>query len=320
MHGFHAAYPAGAGHLAVVRGLSFDLHAGEVVGLLGESGCGKTTAALAMLGLMPPGSALRGSVRFKNHELLGAAESTLQRIRGAQISLIAQEPSLSLNPVLRVIGQVAQVVRAHQRASAAKCREQPRAALAQAGLDTERLQQSYPHQLSGGQRQRILIAQAIVCRPALVIADEPAAALDTAAAQEGLALLRGLVRQSGASLLLITHDPSMLASWADRVLVMYAGRLVESGPASEVLETPRHPYTQGLLRCLLDAPDRRTEPRGDRHVPAIEGAPPDFHRLPPGCTFEPRCPDRMRQCRQAEPALWGPGARQVSCFLYEPRH
>jgi peptide/nickel transport system ATP-binding protein len=301
--------------VSVVRQLNLTIHRGEVVGLLGESGCGKTTATLAMLGLLPPGAVVDGSVRFRGLELAGASEKTLQETRGAQISFILQEPSLSLNPVIRVIDQVAQVVRVHQRCGARDRRERARAALQQAGLNGSELHTAYPHQLSGGQRQRVLIAQAIVCRPSLVIADEPTGSLDAASAREILLLLRGLVLQSGTSLLLITHDPGVLGSIADRVMVMYAGRLVEEGPTHDVLRTPLHPYTRGLLGCLLD-PAKDSASAHDRHVPAIPGTSPDFHQLPRGCSFEPRCPDCLTHCSEREPAMVSSGSRQVSCFLY----
>ncbi len=287
--------------------------------MLGESGCGKTTAVLAMLGLMPATATVEGSVRLRGSELIGAPEERLKRIRGAQISFIPQEPLLSLNPVIRAIDQVVRVIRAHQRLGVVQCREQARAALEQAGLGGSQLQSAYPHQLSGGQRQRVLVAQAIVCRPSLVIADEPTGSLDAVSAQEILSLLHGLVRQLGTSLLLITHDPCVLASIADRAAVMYSGHIVEEGPTADVLCSPLHPYTRGLLNCLLDPPQSSVG-RSDRHVAAISGTPPDFHQLPRGCTFEPRCPDRMRECSEAEPVMITSGSHQVRCLLYgQPR-
>jgi oligopeptide/dipeptide ABC transporter ATP-binding protein len=283
--------------------------------LLGESGGGKTTAILAMLGLLPPGSVLEGSFRFRGLELIGAPEETLRGIRGASISYIPQEPLLSLNPVIRVIDQVALVVRAHERLSAVECRLRARVALEQTGLDGSHLHNSYAHQLSGGQRQRVVIAQAIVNHPSLVIADEPTGSLDAPSAREILSLLLGFVRQMGASLLLITHDPSVAGYIADRVMVMYAGRIVEEGPTSQILRSPLHPYTRGLLRCVLDPPKANASSR-DRRVTAIQGSPPDFRQLPSGCAFHPRCPDRMLSCAEAEPAAVWSGSRQVSCLLY----
>ncbi|HMD48150.1 MAG TPA: ABC transporter ATP-binding protein [Bryobacteraceae bacterium] len=316
--GLRVSYGAGERSMLVLRELSFAIRSGEAVGLLGESGSGKTSTALAILGLLPPVALADGSVRLRGQELVNASEEEFQHVRGAQISFIPQEPSLSLNPVMRAVDHVAAVVRAHTRLSRRERLERAQAALKLIGLEDERLHNSYPHQLSGGQQQRVLIAQAMVCRPALVIADEPTGSLDPATEQEVLALLRGLVEQLKVSLFLITHDPRVLGAIADRVMVMYAGRIVESGPASDVLQSPLHPYTRGLLRCLLQSSRDAAQPR-DRHVPSIAGPPPDFHQLPPGCSFEPRCQDRMKRCNEAEPSASILGAREVSCFLYEQR-
>jgi peptide/nickel transport system ATP-binding protein len=314
VEGLKAAYRVEGGHVPAVRDWTLAIQPGKVTGLLGESGCGKTTATLALLGLMPSGALVNGSVRFQGDELIGATEATLRSIRGARISMIPQEPSLSLNPVIRVIDQVAEVVRAHQRTSAAELRQRARTMLEQVGLAEDK-HAAYPHQLSGGQRQRVLIAQALVCSPPLVIADEPTGALDAVAAREILELLRNLVRQRNASLLLITHDPRVLAEIADRVLVMYAGTIVEAGPALDVLRQPLHPYTRGLLACLRD-PLQDAVQLGDRHIAAIAGAAPDFQSLPPGCTFEPRCQDRMSACAESEPTMTQAGTRKVRCVLY----
>ena len=255
----NAAYAAGSGHLRVVRDWSWSLARGEVGGILGESGAGKTTSALAILGLLPRGAVVSGSAWFQGVELIGATESRLQKIRGAQISLIQQEPLLSLNPVIRGIDQVKEVLRAHGGAAAAERKQRARSALQRAGLIDESLHHAYPHQLSGGQRQRVAIAQAIVCGPSLVIADEPTGALDAVSTLEILQLLRNLVHELNASLILITHDPRLIAAIANRVLVVCAGSIVESGPAREVLARPLHPYTQALLRCL----------RGPLHAPGV---------------------------------------------------
>lgn len=311
-----AAYAVRGQLLTVLRGLNFSVQAGEVIGLLGESGCGKTTTALAILSLMPAGSVLRGSVRFGGLELIGAGEETLQSVRGAKISLIPQEPLLSLNPVIRVIDHVTEVVRAHHRISAAERRDRARHALQLAGLGEKSLHTAYPHQISGGQRQRVLIAQAIVCRPALIIADEPTASLDAVSKRECLELLGRLIVQMNTSLLLISHDPRVVAAIAQRVLVMYAGQIVEAGPVTDLLKAPLHPYTRGLLGSLLDSTGITGE-RRDRHVPAIDGMPPDFEHLPAGCAFEPRCPDRIAACAKAEPPRTYRESHEIRCFLYE---
>lgn len=250
------AYPLEHGNALVVRNWTASILRGQVVGILGASGCGKTTAALALLGLLSPSARVSGSVRFQGVELIGASEAVLRKIRGAQISLIPQEPLLSLNPVIRVVNQVAEVLRAHRQIGAAECKDRAKSALAQAGLTAQDLQQAYPHQLSGGQRQRVLIAQALVCGPSLVVADEPTSALDAVSALEIVRVLRSLVRTAAASLILIAHDPRLLKAIADRVLVMHDGSIVEEGPVREVLRSPRHPYTQRLLRSLRDAAER----------------------------------------------------------------
>jgi len=304
------------GELNVVRNLSLSIQRGEIVGLLGESGCGKTTTALAILGLLAANAVVKGSVRFHQTELRGAAGRTLDKIRGGGISLVFQEPSLSLNPVLRVVNQVEQVLKAHQSLSVAERRDRARNVLDKVGLHTERLQKSYPHELSGGQRQRVLIAQAIVCDPSLVIADEPTGSLDAVSAREILGLLRDLVHRLNASLLLITHDPRLSATIADRVLIMYAGTIVESGPASEVLRSPSHPYTRGLLCCLRDLGAGVSDSSDKHHLGVIEGTAPDFHSLPPGCSFEPRCGERTAACTQSEPGLVQVGSREVRCILH----
>ena len=274
----NAAYASESGHLRVVRDWTMSLPRGEVAGILGESGSGKTTSALAILGLLPRGAVVSGSVCFQGVELIGATESTLQKIRGAQISLIQQEPLLSLNPVIRVIDQVAEVLRAHGMARAAEGTRRARTALQRAGLADESLHNAYPHQLSGGQRQRVSIAQAIVCGPSLVIADEPTGALDAVSTLEILQLLRNLVRELNASLILITHDPRLAAAIADRVLIVNAASIVETGPAREVLARPLHPYTQALLRCLRGPLKARCIPTIDTPLLSVRRVSKAFYR------------------------------------------
>ena len=301
-----------------VESVSFDVGSGEAVGILGESGCGKTTLALALLRLLPPGGQiLRGSIHFGGRELLAAGEREMERIRGGEISLIFQEPGIALAPVMRVGEQVCEVIRAHRRWSWKRCREVAVSALAQVfPNDSARIYAAYPHQLSGGQRQRVLIAQALACRPALVIADEPTASLDTTTQAEILALIRDLKQRLRLSLLLISHNPAILAGLADRILVMYAGRIVEEGPLERVYREPLHPYTQGLLRSIPRTPDEAA-PSSKTKLPAISGSPPDPARLPSGCPFEPRCPERMAICTTREPDEVRPEAsRRVRCFKY----
>lgn len=303
--------------LTAVRGVSFELAPGEAVGLLGESGCGKTTLALAMLRLLPKGTCIQGgSIYFRGNDLLTLGERELQNIRGAGISLVHQEPGLALNPVLRVGVQVAEVLRAHEGLSPKQAREKAKSLLAQVGFAAEsRIDEAYPHQLSGGQRQRVVIAQAIACHPDIIIADEPTTALDAAAELEVLALLQSLQRELNLALVLITHKPTLLIPIAHRIMVMYAGRIIEEGPAQQVLGQPLHPYTKGLLQC-----GSATAPQGFpmRPLATIPGEPPNLAALPVGCAFAPRCPERMEVCGSHPPAESHPGnARRVWCFKYE---
>ena len=240
-----AAFPA-------LDGVSFDLACGEAVGLLGESGSGKSSLAMALVRLLPPGGHIAGgSIRFRGRELLEIGERELEEIRGSEISVIFQEPALALNPVMRVGQQVAEVIRAHRPWSWRRCREEAGSVLAEVGLgDTGRIYSAYPCQLSGGQRQRVVIAQGVACRPALLIADEPTAALDTTAQAEILDLLRMLKDRRKMALLFISHNPAVLARLADRILVLQAGRVIEEGTVTEVCRHSRHLYTQALLRPI----------------------------------------------------------------------
>jgi oligopeptide/dipeptide ABC transporter ATP-binding protein len=289
--------------LPVVSGVSFDLAAGGITGLFGESGCGKTTLAQALLNLLPrPRYRVEGVVEFEGRNLLELSERELQPIRGGRISLMFQDPLLALNPVLRAGTQIAEVARAHHVARP----ELP----SSLGL-LPRHPDAYPHQLSGGERQRVALAQALACRPSLVIADEPFTALDAARVEELSALFRELRRSPGMSFLLIAHDPAVLEALADSVLVMYAGRIVERGRPRQVFGDPQHPYTRGLIGCL--------RPRGpDGRLYSIPGNPPRRAARAGGCAFEPRCGDRMDVCSTRLPAEFPLSEdRSVRCFKYE---
>jgi peptide/nickel transport system ATP-binding protein len=302
--------------IVAVDELSFDVAAGETVGLLGESGCGKTTLGLALLGLLPGAGYVRsGLVNFMETDLLSLRERHLQRIRGAWISIVYQEPGMALNPVLRVGDQIAEVLRAHSPLSFARAKEEANALLVQVGFATNAgISEAYPHQLSGGEKQRVAIAQAIACHPALIVADEPTSALDAVTQTEILTLLKTLQTKLQMAVLLISHDPSALEHFVDRILVMYAGRLVEEGPTDDVLLEPLHPYTRGLLRAW----PARTRAQNHRQLlPVIPGEPPDLAHLPVGCAFESRCPDRRSLCRTLMPKESQPEAcRRVACFNY----
>jgi oligopeptide/dipeptide ABC transporter ATP-binding protein len=291
----------GSASPAVVNWVNFDISSGETVGLLGESGCGKTTLGLALIRLLPPTARIsRGSVRFRGREMLLEQEGQLQKIRGAEISIIFQEPEMALNPVIRVGDQIAEVLRAHTNWNSRRRREEAESLLLQVRLSDSRIYSAYPHQLSGGECQRVVIAQALACKPAFLIADEPTSALDNTTQAEVLALLKELKKHFGLALFFITHNPSLLAGFADRVLIMYAGRIVEAGTLAQVSWRPRHPYTQGLLRSIPPLSGAYADARKSR-LPAIAGAPPNLAHMGKGCPFEPRCPERIHACATRDP-------------------
>jgi len=292
--------------------VSFAMRRGETLGLVGESGSGKSVTALSIMRLVqPPGRIVDGSITFDGRNLLALSEGEMQAVRGARISLIFQEPMSALNPVFTVGDQIAEAIVVHGQASHRDARTRAVELLDAVRIpDPERSARAYAHQLSGGMRQRVLIAIALACRPALVIADEPTTALDVTIQAEILDLLREMKAKYRLSLLLITHDLGVVAEMADRVLVMYAGRIVEESPLRTLFAAPAHPYTQGLLASV----SRRA---GDRHLPAIEGSVPDLAALPPGCAFSPRCASRIPRCDLEAPELSLIAPDQaVRCHLY----
>ncbi len=288
------------GALPALRGLSFELRRGETLGLIGESGCGKSLTALALMGLLPEGAAITGSMCFDGTELATLAERDWCRLRGNRIGMVFQEPMTALNPLHTVGAQIAEPLRLHRglgraaaRAEALRLLERVQMPQAASRLD------AWPHQLSGGQRQRVVIAIALACRPALLLADEPTTALDVTLQREVLALIGQLVREDGMALLLISHDLGLMAEHAERLHVMYAGEIVERGPAAELLARPAHPYTRGLRA----ARPRFGLPRGTR-LATIPGRVPSLGALagmPPGCAFAPRCGHALDACRSGWP-------------------
>jgi len=319
VHGLRVAYHSRyAAPLESLAGVTFNLGRGEILGVLGESGAGKSTLAAALLRLLPPnGTVVGGRVALEGRDVLEASEKALRQLRGARVSLLTQEPSLALHPLMRIGDQVQEVLRAHESLDANGRRTRVHQLLARLfPSDGERIASSYPHQLSGGQRQRAVIAQAIICRPAVLIADEPTASLDPTTQHEILALLKALRDDLGISIILITHNPALLVGFAERVLVLYAGRIAELGPTDGVLFSPQHPYTNALLQCLPQF-ETAAASAGKERLPAIPGAAPNLAALPPGCAFEPRCADRMQMCRTREPASVSlGGTHTVACFKF----
>jgi peptide/nickel transport system ATP-binding protein len=288
-----------------VRGVDFTLARGETLGLIGESGCGKSITALALLGLLPDDARVRGSVRFAGRELVGLSDPELCRIRGDRIGMVFQEPMTSLNPLHTIGRQVAEPLRLHRRMDAAAARLEAIALLDRVGLpDARRRVDAYPHQLSGGQRQRVTIAMALACGPDLLIADEPTTALDVTIQGQILDLIADLVLERGMALILISHDLGVIAENVDRMLVMYGGAVVERGPTGEVFRRMAHPYSRGLFA----ARPRLGGGRGGR-LATIAGTVPDLADLPAGCPFAARCPQAIGACGEALPAevMLGPG-------------
>jgi oligopeptide/dipeptide ABC transporter ATP-binding protein len=283
-----------------VDGVSFTLAAGETLGLVGESGCGKSMTALSVLGAVPePGRVAGGEVLFEGQDLRRLSEGAMQRVRGRRIAMIPQDPLSALNPAMKVGAHLTEVLSVHLGMRGGAARQRAIELLDHVGIPAagERFD-AYPHQLSGGMRQRVLIALAIACRPALLIADEPTTALDATIQAQILDLLAELTRAAHMALLLITHNLGIVAGYCDRVAVMYAGRLVETAPVDALFTAPRHRYTVGLLECVprLDRPGK-----GVFHT--IRGAPPDLSAVPPGCPFHPRCAHVVAECSTVRPEL-----------------
>lgn len=286
-------FKLGDGWVRAVDEVSFDLAPGEVLGVVGESGCGKSVTGLSIMGLVPqPPGRVTGEVVFGGENLLGLPERRMREIRGGQIAMIFQDPLSSLNPVLTIGFQVAEAIALHQRVPMKVAWERAVQMLGRVQIpDPEVRAHSYPHQISGGQRQRVMIAMAFACDPEVVIADEPTTALDVTVQRQVLDLMLELRRERGTSIILITHDLGVVAETADRVLVMYAGRVVETGTVYEIFDDPRHPYTRALLASVPRLDGDRME-----RLPAIGGQPPDLLSMPEGCPFQPRCPLAHDRC------------------------
>ena len=299
-----------AGEVRSVADMSLTLNRGEILGLVGESGSGKSVAGLSMLGLVAaPGRICGGSIRLEGQELVGLSEPVLRRLRGRKIAMIFQDPMMSLNPVLSIGLQLVEAVRAHRSTTRHQARDIAVRALDAVGIPSpaERLN-AYPHQLSGGMKQRVVIAMALLHDPAVIVADEPTTALDVTVQAQILHLVQERVRDAGTALIWISHDLSIVAGLCDRVAVMYAGRLVETGPTDDVLRAPRHPYTRGLIDSIPG-----DTPAGMSLRP-ISGLPPSPLSLPPGCPFTPRCAHATAQCSRPPSVTVDAGGRLVRCF------
>jgi oligopeptide/dipeptide ABC transporter ATP-binding protein len=310
LRGLRVAFPTPRGLVRAVDGVAFDIAAGEVLALLGESGCGKSVTSLALMGLLAPGARVEGEIRFQGRDLRAMEPAALRALRGEALAMVFQEPMAALNPVLSVGRQVAEALVAHGRAGRRAAKARAIELFAEVGLsDPARRYDAYPHELSGGMCQRVMIAMAIACDPALLIADEPTTALDVTIQKQILALIEDLRRRRGTAVLLITHDLGVVAENADRVAVMYAGRIVETAPARDLFAAPRHPYTRGLLDSMPDLDDE------DAVLHAIPGQVPDLAALPPGCAFAARCPRASDRCRAEAPPLAEHGhGRAARCW------
>jgi len=308
-----------AGLVRAVDGVSFQLERGELLGLVGESGCGKSVTALSLLRLVaPPGKIVGGEILFDSVDLLKLSESKMRAIRGDDVAMIFQDPMTSLNPVYTVGEQIAEALRLHRKLSRKQAKAAAIEAMREVSIpDPARRVDDYPHQLSGGMRQRVMIAMALACDPKLLIADEPTTALDVTIQAQILELLDGLRQTRELAVLLITHDLGVVAEVADRVAVMYTGRIVEESPVAELFARPKHPYTEGLLRSVPKL--TQAEAQKVERLQTIEGTVPKLTDLPAGCHFAPRCPHRMPRCTVGEriPFYELTGDVRVRCVLYD---
>ena len=289
------------GVVKAVDGVSYDLEEGETLGLVGESGCGKSVSAMSLMRLIPdpPGKIVDGEILFEGQDVLQLSMDEMRHIRGAKMSMVFQEPMTSLNPVLNLEKQLGETLQLHKGMTKQEARQESVELLARVGIpDPERRVRQYPHQFSGGMRQRVMIAMALSCNPRVIIADEPTTALDVTIQAQILELMKGLTQEFGVAMIVITHNLGVVARYADRMNIMYAGKIIERGESAEIYSNPRHPYTVGLLRSVprLDLP-RRTR------LDPIEGQPPDLIAVPKGCAFRERCKWAVDKCATDEPGL-----------------
>ena len=299
VRGLTVVFPSDSGDAPVVDGIDYDIAAGRTLGMVGESGCGKTMAALALLRLTPkPGRITGGTLRFDGEDLLAASEDRMRALRGDRMAMIFQEPMTALNPVFSIGDQIAEALTSHRDLAYKAAWRRAVELLDQVGIPAASARaHDYPHAMSGGQRQRVMIAMALACRPALLIADEPTTALDVTVQAQILELLLRLQDEIGMAIQFISHDLGVISEVADEIAVMYAGRIVERAPADSLFSAPRHPYTRALLETIPRLSHRR------RRLPSIPGSVPEPGHLPKGCRYANRCPLAEAACREAEPAL-----------------
>lgn len=313
----HVSFSTYGGEVKAVRGVNFDLHKGETLAIVGESGCGKSVTSQSIMRLIPepPGKITKGSILFKNKDLTKLSEPELRKIRGADISMIFQDPMTALNPTLTIGDQIMEGIIQHKKVSKTEAKKQALEMLQLVGIPSpiERLKQ-YPHEFSGGMRQRIVIAMSLVCQPEILIADEPTTALDVTIQAQILRLFKDIQQKTGVSIILITHDLGVVAQVADRVAVMYAGRIVEAGNRREIFYKGEHPYTKGLLNSVP-----RLDLDGEELVPIV-GSPPDLFSPPVGCAFAARCDYAMEVCERVYPMKTALSEEHyVDCWLQDPR-
>ena len=312
VEGLTVQFPTRRGILTAVDSISFSIAPGEVLGVVGESGAGKSMTGLAVIGLLePPGRISAGEVRLEGERIDHLKHEEMRRIRGRKIGVIFQDPLTSLNPLYTIGQQLEETILTHLPMTTSEARQRARSLLREVGIPApEARYGNYPHHFSGGMRQRVVIALALAAEPRLLIADEPTTALDVSIQAQIIALLKRLAGERGAAVMLITHDMGVIAETAQRVAVMYAGRIVEIGPVRDVIHSPRHPYTAGLMGSIPRVSSEQ------KQLVQIEGAMPRLNAIPPGCAFNPRCPRRFARCLAERPELLAAGASRAACWLH----
>ncbi|MDO5086695.1 MAG: ABC transporter ATP-binding protein [Comamonadaceae bacterium] len=305
-------FPNRRGTLRALDDISFDIAPGEILGVVGESGAGKSLTGASIIGLLePPGRVAAGEIRLEGERIDNLPQAAMRPIRGRKIGAIFQDPLTSLNPLYTVGRQLVETIQTHLPVSAAEARQRAIDLLKDTGIPAaEQRIDHYPHQFSGGMRQRVVIALALAAEPKLIVADEPTTALDVSIQAQIISLLKRVCRERGAAVMLITHDMGVIAETCDRVAVMYAGRIAEIGPVHEVINHPAHPYTAGLMASIPDMESERDT------LNQIDGAMPRLNAIPPGCAFNPRCPQAFDRCRQQRPDLMPAGATRAACWLH----